>query len=77
MSERLDPQNSEKKNPWVMALGASQLGILVVTGLMGGLWLDQKLNSTPLFGLLGLACGFGSGILFLMKLVKGARKNAT
>jgi F0F1-type ATP synthase assembly protein I len=60
-----------------MALGASQLGFLVVGGLLSGLWLDGFWGTTPLFGLLGLLFGFASGVLFLVRLVKMARKDGT
>lgn len=56
-----------------MALGASQMGFTVAAGLMVGLWVDRKLDTMPLFGLLGVVIGFASGIFFLMKLVKGSK----
>ena len=60
-----------------MALGASQMGFMVAGGLLGGLWLDRKLETMPLFGLLGVVAGFASGIFFLLKLIRSVKKDAT
>jgi len=60
-----------------MALGASQMGFTVASGLFVGLWVDRKLETMPLFGLLGVVCGFASGVFFLMKLVKGVKNDGT
>lgn len=68
-------KSDEKSKVWILALGGSQLGLVVVAGLMLGLWFDNRYGTTPLFGLIGLVSGFSSGILFLVKLVKIARKN--
>jgi F0F1-type ATP synthase assembly protein I len=54
----------------VYAFAASQMGFMVVGGLLGGLWLDNKFDTMPLFGFVGLIAGFGGGIRFLILLVK-------
>ena len=33
------------------------LGFCIVAGLLGGIWLDKRLDSSPLFVLLGLLLG--------------------
>lgn len=63
-----------KKQYLGLALAASQLGFLVAAGLLGGLWLDKHWETTPLFGFLGLAAGFGSGIHILIRLVRLGQK---
>lgn len=65
------------KEKWVLALAASQIGFMVVAGLLFGLWLDKKMNTPPLFGILGLIAGFGAGIRILVQLVRGNNKNGT
>ena len=49
---------------------ASQMGFLVVAGLLGGLWIDKKFGTTPLWGMVGLIGGFASGIRLLILLVR-------
>ena len=63
------PQKTRGNNNFVLALGASQMGFMV------GLWLDKKMNTTPLFGFIGLIAGFASGIRILVLLVKGRKNN--
>lgn len=60
---------------WVMALAASQLGLMVAAGLLGGLWLDRSMGTSPLWGIIGLIGGFGSGIVFLVRLVRAGRQD--
>jgi F0F1-type ATP synthase assembly protein I len=60
-----------------MALGASQMGFMVATGLFAGLWVDRKLETMPLFGLLGVVIGFASGIFFLVRLIKGVKSDGS
>jgi len=76
--EKLDskPKSDSKSRNFAMALGASQMGFMVAGGLLGGLWLDRKWNTMPLFGLLGVIAGFASGILFLVRLVRSVKKDA-
>mgnify|MGYP000936598176 CR=1 FL=1 len=57
-----------------LALAASQMGIFVAVGLLGGLWLDRKLDTTPWLGFAGLIAGFALGIQILIRLVRGSEK---
>jgi F0F1-type ATP synthase assembly protein I len=46
---------------WALALRITGLGwyvgLCIVLGVVGGLWLDRRLGSMPLFTLLGVAVG--------------------
>ena len=46
---------------WVAALGLTGIGFYIagaiILGLLGGLWLDSKLNSEPFFLIAGLILG--------------------
>lgn len=59
-----------------LALGASQMGFLVAGGLLGGLWLDQRWQTTPLCGFIGLLAGFISGVVVLIRLVRTNKDGA-
>lgn len=56
-----------------MAMGAAQFGVLVAGGLLGGLWIDKKFGTTPLWGLLGLVAGFAAGLRIAIRLVRGGK----
>jgi F0F1-type ATP synthase assembly protein I len=58
-----------------MAMGAAQFGFLVAGGILGGLWLDRRTNTTPLFGMIGLVIGFAAGIKLILRIQKEVRKN--
>ncbi|MBN8553839.1 MAG: AtpZ/AtpI family protein [Deltaproteobacteria bacterium] len=64
-----EDQNRKGRN-FALALGASQMGLFVAAGLLGGLWLDKKFSTSPFLGLVGLLLGFFSGISLLIRLVK-------
>jgi ATP synthase protein I len=54
----------------LMTIG-TEFGITVCLLVFGGVWLDGKLGTTPVFTLLGGTIGFGAG---LYNLVRQARK---
>jgi F0F1-type ATP synthase assembly protein I len=54
----------------VYAFAASQMGFMVVAGLLLGLWIDKKFDTMPVCGFIGLIAGFAGGIRFLILLVK-------
>ena len=58
-----------------LAMGAAQFGVIVAAGLLGGLWIDKKRDTTPLFGLIGLVLGFVVGIKMILNLQKEANKD--
>jgi F0F1-type ATP synthase assembly protein I len=68
------PNEGEKKGlNMALAFAAAQMGFLVAGGLLGGLWIDGKMQTTPLFGFIGIIAGFVSGIRLLMRLVRNNR----
>ncbi len=46
---------------WVAALGLTGIGFFIagsiIGGLLGGLWVDEKLNTKPVFLITGLIIG--------------------
>ena len=62
------------------ALSASsvglELGVSVLLGLLGGMWLDGKVGSEPWFMLLGLVIGFIAGFRGVMRAVERSDKAA-
>jgi len=48
-------------NRWLAALGLTGIGFyiagLIILGVLGGRWLDTKLNSEPIFIITGLILG--------------------
>jgi len=48
-------------NRWLAALGLTGIGFyiagLIILGVLGGRWLDSKLNSEPIFIITGLILG--------------------
>ncbi len=73
---------------WVVALRFTGLGwyiaFCIVTGILGGLWLDRVVGTRPLFTLLGLFVGLSASGYGVYKMVEpllkegdnqGVRKN--
>ena len=46
---------------------ATELAFLVVGGLLGGGWLDSRLGTSPLLTIVGVLCGFGAGLVLLVR----------
>ncbi|QDU84850.1 Putative F0F1-ATPase subunit (ATPase_gene1) [Planctomycetes bacterium Pla163] len=53
-----------------------QFGAAVVVFTLAGLWLDRRLDTLPLFLLVGLALGFTGGLIHLMRTL-GGRKSGS
>jgi len=51
------------------------IGLSILMGLMGGLWLDNKLNTQPLFIIIGLLFGFIIAIFGIYRLLLPLLKN--
>ncbi len=47
-----------------------EIALSIVIGLGIGWWLDQKLNTTPIFLILGIVSGIGSAIKAVIRIVK-------
>lgn len=48
-----------------------QFGAAIVVFTLGGLWVDRRLDTVPLFLLLGLGLGFTGGLIHLMRTLGG------
>jgi len=46
-----------------------RLAVSLTVGVLGGLWLDRRLHTTPLFLLLGFFLGAGSGFWSIYRAV--------
>jgi F0F1-type ATP synthase assembly protein I len=61
---------------WLSAFRFLGLGWIVVLsiliGLLGGLWLDRRVDTTPLFMILGLALGIAAAAIRVW-MIKGIR----
>ena len=58
-----------------LGMGAAQFGVVVAAGLLGGLWVDSKINTVPLFGIAGLILGFIGGIRVILRIQKILKKD--
>ena len=52
----------------------TQMAILLVGGVFGGLWLDGKYRSSPAFTLAGSVLGIGLGMAVVIREVGGRRR---
>jgi ATP synthase protein I len=63
----------KKRHPFqAMALMSGILSQLVgstLIGLFGGMFLDEKIGTTPLFLIIGLFIGLGAGVYAMIKLI--------
>ena len=64
-----------KANLLAMGWAASQFGFLCIAGLLGGIWLDRKIGTMPLFALFGLGLGLFGGIRVLLAVLKSANND--
>ncbi|TVQ79183.1 MAG: AtpZ/AtpI family protein [Bradymonadales bacterium] len=62
------------KKLFVLAIGGSQFGIVVVAGILLGLWLDRKFGTTPWFALFGLLAGVASATSLLIRIARLVKK---
>jgi len=58
----------------VTGLGLSAVGSILL-GVLGGLFLDRTLHTSPLFFLVGIFLGIAAGILGIFRLVKEQLKD--
>jgi F0F1-type ATP synthase assembly protein I len=51
------------------------IGLSILTGILGGLWLDNKLNTQPLFIIIGLFFGFIIAVFGIYRMLLPLLKN--
>jgi len=61
-------------NRWAAALRLTGIGFYIVAcillGVFAGLWLDGKLDTSPLFIILGLVLGLGLAVFGVYRLIR-------
>ena len=50
------------------------MGISVVIGILGGMYLDRKFDTTPIFFWIGFALGIGAAIKTIVNIAKILKK---
>jgi len=59
---------------WAGALGLSGIGFyiagIILLSILGGRWLDSKLNSEPLWLVIGIILGFAGAFLGVYNMIK-------
>lgn len=66
---------NKQPNIWVIGMLVSQMGLAFVATLVMGVWLDRKLETNPVFAVLGLILGLAACVLLLVRLVKMTKQN--
>ncbi len=61
MSEPQQPNEQPRQSPWAYASVGLELVIPVALLTYGGYWLDGRLNTLPLFVILGVVLGMAIG----------------
>ena len=60
----------EKYGPAIRLIGAAfYIGLCIMLGILGGVWLDNKLSTQPIFVLIGLILGLVLGFWGLYQMV--------
>ena len=66
---------------WVPALRLTGvgffIGVCILIGTFTGLWLDSKLDTRPIFILLGLFCGLGMAFFGVYRMIVPIMGNRT
>lgn len=59
---------------WVPALGLTGIGFFIagciIGGIWGGNWLDVRLNTSPVFLIIGIVSGIAFAVLGVYKMLK-------
>jgi len=65
--------------PWLTALSLSSMGFYIagsiVLGIIGGRWVDEKLETAPLFFIIGLIIGLTVAVYGTYNMLKPFLKN--
>jgi ATP synthase protein I len=66
-------------NRWAAALRLTGIGFYIAAciliGVFAGLWLDGKLNTRPLFIILGLVIGLGVAVFGVYQMIRPLMNN--
>jgi ATP synthase protein I len=66
--------------PWLTALSLSGIGFYIagsiILGILGGRWLDQKLDSSPLWFIIGMILGLAVAFYGTYSMLKPLLNNA-
>lgn len=80
VSQRMDDPASRRTRGMYQALSASsvglELGVSVLIGLLGGLWLDGKAGTDPWLMIAGVMLGLVAGFRGVLKAVERSDKAA-
>ena len=71
-----------KKEGWGYAFGTAGkfigigwfFAILIIGGMVGGVWLDNRAGTSPLFMILGLVIAVSAIVLFVYKIYSDAKR---
>jgi len=70
---------SKVVKPWLAALSLSGLGFYIagaiILGIVGGRWLDTKLNTSPLWLIIGLILGIAVAVTGTYNMLKPFLEN--
>ena len=75
-SDEGDPGSSRSRPPnWGLGLDLGiRLGVSVALGLGGGLLLDNWLNTSPIFTLVGMVLGIGAAMVTIWSVARDAMR---
>jgi F0F1-type ATP synthase assembly protein I len=66
---------------WAAAGGLATLGLViglcVALGMAGGYWLDRKLGTAPVFGVIGLILGSAAALREVLRAVRLSRRDGS
>jgi len=65
---------TKKQNLWDAAGLGIYVAVSICLGLLGGMWLDKKIGTFPLFFLIGFAAGVTAAGLEVWRIVKKSLK---
>ena len=68
-------QSYAKASPYIDASWQLIAGVALCT--LAGVWLDKKFDKSPLFVIIGVFLGFGSGMLGFWRAIQRAEKKRT
>jgi len=63
-----------QRNIWDAATLGIYIAVSISIGILGGIWLDKKIGTSPLFMLVGFAAGLTAAGLEVWRIVKKTLK---